>query len=179
MNKKLIAAAGIVAVCTVITLSLVFGHDQPSASQPTTTETTVSTSTAPAPTTQSQTSRSSGKSSASSALSASKTGAHYEVFNEAAFRAASSKTRLLFFYDASHAPSVALDSQLSTRAAELPDKLYIYRITMADHADIAEEFGITQPGTVLKFDTESQLAGVYIASANTSFDSFVTTLALK
>lgn len=184
MSIKLIAAAGIVLLVVIVGISTALvGTRQDS--QPTEERTTVSTSTSTMPAEQAPKSSSSTSTKKTTTTSknpsqaASSTGASYEEFSEAVFRAASSKPRILFFYDSTHAPSVALDSQLRTRASELPHDLHIYRITLATHKDIAEQFGVTQPGTVLKFDSNSQLAGIYIAPDNPTFDSLITTLALK
>lgn len=105
--------------------------------------------------------------------------ATYTKFSADAFRAAAGKERILFFYDSAHTPSKRLDEMLSASLKDLPNKLRIFKVNFAEQKELGEQFGVTEPGASLKFDTNSQLSAVYIATDNPDIATYKKVLSLE
>lgn len=103
----------------------------------------------------------------------------YTKFSVEAFRAASDEDRILFFYDSTHTPSVRLDEMLTTNLKDLPDKLHIFKANFSEQKELAEQFGVTEPGASLKFDTNTQLSAVYIATDSSDIVTYKKVLSLE
>lgn len=103
----------------------------------------------------------------------------YTKFSVEAFRAASDEDRILFFYDSTHAPSVRLDEMLTASLKDLPDKLHIFKANFSEQKELAEQFGVTETGASLKFDTNTQLSAVYIATDSSDIATYKKVLSLE
>ena len=105
--------------------------------------------------------------------------ASYKKFTAESFRAADGETRILFFYDTAHTPSIRLDEMLTKEVKNLPDKVNIFKTEFKEQKDLGAQYGVTEPGASLKFDTSSQLSAVYIATDTPDIVTYKKVLSLK
>lgn len=96
----------------------------------------------------------------------------YQPFSVSSFKAAAGTTRILFFYDQSHEPSTILDTVLKAHASELPKDIYVFKVSYTEEPELAKDLSVTQPGTVLKYDTKNNLSGIYIAMSSPDMTTF-------
>lgn len=103
----------------------------------------------------------------------------YVEYDEDTFSAHLERTRILFFYDKSHAPSQALDILISDSLEQFPDDLSIFKTTLQDAKEEADTLGVTDPGVAISFTSDTQLQGVYVAPEKPNLDSFLAVLGIE
>lgn len=87
----------------------------------------------------------------------------YRVFDEKHFKSHQNKQRLLFFKQTGNEPSDQVHAIFSTYLNEFKKGIIIYRADLATSQELAAEFAITRPGSVLKFDQHGTVQAIYIA----------------
>lgn len=107
------------------------------------------------------------------------TGARYVDYSQQSFRDQADRQRILVFVDGTDATSQALESLLKNSLAELPENTTLYRTDIAKHQDIATTLGVTQPGIAIKFNADTNLAGIYIAPETPDISIFKSSLQLE
>lgn len=105
--------------------------------------------------------------------------ARYVTYNKKTFDENSDKQRVLVFIDESDATSVALDGLLNSSRAELPNDVILYKTLMNKNKEVATLLGVTQPGVAIKFDSDGNLAGIYVAPESPDLTLFQTSLQLN
>lgn len=103
----------------------------------------------------------------------------YKEYDEDTFSAHSSRTRVLFFYDSSHAPSVSLDKLITESLAKLPDDVSIFKTTLDDSPEEATTLGVTEPGVAISFTHDTELMGAYVAPEQPDLATFTAILGLE
>lgn len=103
----------------------------------------------------------------------------YQSFSVTGFKAVAGSTRILFFYDAANTPSVKLDTVLKAHAAELPKDIYVFKVSYTEERELAEDLSVSQAGTVLKYDAENSLSGIYIATSEPDMATFRRALTIE
>lgn len=105
--------------------------------------------------------------------------AAYVDYDEDTFSAHSSRTRVLFFFDSSHAASVSLDKLITESLSKLPDDVSVFKTTLNDSPDEAKTLGVTEPGVAISFTHDTQLMGAYVAPEQPDLATFIAILGLK
>lgn len=107
------------------------------------------------------------------------TGARYVDYSQKSFSSQADRQRILVFVDGTDATSQALESLLKNSLTELPENTTLYRTDIAKHQDIATTLGVTQPGIAIKFNADTNLAGIYIAPETPDISIFKSSLQLE
>lgn len=182
--KKYIAIAAVITTLIVIGAFAYFGSAEPPATDKPITTVTSSSSTVTTKGTdenkddedESQTDTSKPDAAASVAQ---KNIPAYQQYSTTSFEAAARTTRVLFFYDAAHEPSVKLDATLKAQASELPKNIHVFKVPLAKEKTFAERLSVTEPGIVLKYDEKDVLSGIYIATGTPDMPTFMKALAIS
>lgn len=100
-------------------------------------------------------------------------------YDEDTFSAHASRTRVLVFYDDTHAPSRALDTLITNSLGKLPDDISVFTTTLTDAPEEAATLGVTQPGVAISFTHDTQLKGVYVAPATPDLATMLAVLGIE
>ena len=103
----------------------------------------------------------------------------YVTYDEDVFSAHLERSRILFFYDKSHAPSRALDTLITDSLKSLPDDISVFKTTIEDAPEEASTLGVTEPGVALSFTQDAQLKGVYVAPEKPNLETLLTILGIE
>ncbi|MBH2007050.1 hypothetical protein I8H83_00410 [Candidatus Saccharibacteria bacterium] len=176
---KIYIAAGIVTTSIVLIVSTaILLSDQEEPVAPQQPQTTVSSSTqATSDNNDDSNSENRGEKTNTPKVDTNK--ASYTKFTAESFRAVDGQTRVLFFYDSAHTPSVRLDEMLTKEVKALPDKVHIFKTEFKEQKNLGAQYGVTEPGASLKFDSNSQLTAVYIATDSPDISTYKKVLSLK
>lgn len=105
--------------------------------------------------------------------------ATYTTYSQKSFDQNTDKQRVLVFVDETDPTSEKLDNLLSSSRAQLPSDVVLYKTSMNKHKEMATLLGVTQPGIAIKFDSDGNLAGIYIAPESPDLSIFQTSLQLN
>lgn len=105
--------------------------------------------------------------------------ASYTDYDLETFRSVADETRILFFYDSTHAPSKTLDNLLENDIENFPDDVHVFKVDYASEKDLVTELSVSQAATVLKYEDVDQLTGIYVANDTPDIASFRQILSLK
>lgn len=105
-------------------------------------------------------------------------GARYINYSAESFKKYEDQQRILIFIDSTVQNSVALDSLLESSLTDLPTDVVLYKTLMDKNRDVATTLGVTQAGVAIKFDTDGNLAGIYIAPETPDLAIFKSSLML-
>lgn len=175
--KKYIAIAVVVVTCLA---AIAYAYILDSRSTPATeaTSTSVTSSTAATPSGDSS-DQNDEVNEEDAAIELPKDTSAYVEFDAATFRASADHTRLLFFYSQEHTPSQKLDTLLEKQIDSLEDTVYIFRVDFAQEKELARDLSVDQPGTVLKYENDDQLTGVYTTPDTPTMRTFREILELQ
>lgn len=179
MKRSIVICIGISGVIGCIAVATLLGQkpqqNSDNAPQPTTTTVTTSTQQAAKPTdsSESRTTQTTTPRSTSQA-----TMATYIKYDPTTFSQLTHFSRVIFFYSQDHAPSVALDKLIATHLKDLPPDTIVLNAPYSLQYKLADDYGVSQPGTAIKIDGEGQVTSVYIAPDAPTIEGFMASLSL-
>lgn len=87
----------------------------------------------------------------------------YRALDNEHFQKNANKTRLVFFKKSGNEASDQVHSIIVTHIDELKKDVIIYHTDIEESSELATQFAITRPGSVLKFDKQGTVSAIYIA----------------
>lgn len=87
-------------------------------------------------------------------------------------------TRVLFFHLATSEACRQLDKDIKKNIDEFKDDTTIFKIDFKKEKDIAKAYGVVKEGTILKYDDQTEVSGVFIAYDYPSAAALITNLGI-